>query len=50
MATEPSPTFSHSPGLHKIRDRHGSGWCDFDNDGDLDLHISIGANGGARWA
>ena len=35
-----------STGLHKIRDRHGSGWCDFDNDGDLDLHISIGANGG----
>ena len=35
-----------STGLRKVGDRHGSGWCDFDNDGDLDLHISIGANGG----
>jgi len=36
-----------SLGLRRVGDRHGSGWCDFDNDGDLDLHISIGANGGS---
>ncbi len=33
--------------LQRVRDRHGSGWCDFDNDGDLDLHISTGASGGS---
>jgi ASPIC and UnbV/FG-GAP-like repeat len=33
-------------GLRRVGDRHGSGWCDFDNDGDLDLHISTGASGG----
>ena len=32
--------------LKRILDRHGSGWCDFDNDGDLDLHITTGANHG----
>lgn len=33
-------------GLKRTLDRHGSGWCDYDNDGDLDLHISTGANHG----
>ena len=32
--------------LKRTLDRHGSGWCDFDNDGDLDLHITTGANHG----
>lgn len=35
-----------STGIRLSGDRHGSAWCDFDNDGDLDLHITIGANGG----
>jgi hypothetical protein len=35
-----------STGVRLVGDRHGSAWCDFDNDGDLDLHITIGANGG----
>ena len=47
MAAEPSPTSLTALGLRRVGDRHGSGWCDFDNDGDLDLHISIGANGGS---
>jgi hypothetical protein len=33
-------------GIYERGDRHGSGWCDFDNDGDLDLHITKGANNG----
>ena len=35
-----------STGISNRGDRHGSGWCDFDNDGDLDLHITKGANKG----
>ncbi len=33
-------------GIRRTLDRHGSGWCDFDNDGDLDLHITTGARKG----
>ncbi len=33
-------------GLRAHGDRHGSGWCDFDNDGDLDLHVTFGADKG----
>lgn len=33
-------------GLNPAGDRHGSGWVDFDNDGDLDLSITHGAMGG----
>jgi ASPIC and UnbV/FG-GAP-like repeat len=35
-----------STGLDPRGDRHGNGVCDFDNDGDLDLHITIGAKHG----
>nr|MBA3353702.1 VCBS repeat-containing protein [Blastocatellia bacterium]MBA3571537.1 VCBS repeat-containing protein [Pyrinomonadaceae bacterium] len=33
-------------GIDPRRDRHGSAWVDFDNDGDLDLSITKGANPG----
>ena len=33
-------------GLKAAGDRHGSAWVDFDNDGDLDLSITKGANHG----
>src|SRR6266480_3082034 len=34
-------------GINKpLGDRHGSGWGDFDNDGDLDLFITKGAKKG----
>lgn len=33
-------------GIRRTLDRHGSGWCDFDSDGDLDLHITTGARKG----
>jgi len=33
-------------GLRPAGDRHGSAWVDFDNDGDLDLSITRGAQGG----
>jgi len=36
-----------STGLRRTGDRHGSGWCAFDNDGARDLHTSIGAGGGS---
>lgn len=35
-----------STGLESRGDRHGNGLCDFDNDGDLDLHVTIGAKHG----
>src|SRR5438105_4470043 len=34
-------------GIGKGGDRHGSAWADFDNDGDLDLFITYGAQGGS---
>lgn len=37
--------FFHT-GIRLPGDRHGSAWTDFDNDGDLDLHITIGASRG----
>ncbi len=33
-------------GIRFSADRHGSAWADIDNDGDLDLSITIGANKG----
>ena len=33
-------------GMAAKGDKHGSGWADFDNDGDLDLSITHGARGG----
>jgi hypothetical protein len=33
-------------GLNLRGDRHGAAWADFDNDGDLDLSITKGAQGG----
>src|SRR5438105_9523538 len=33
-------------GIGKGGDRHGSAWADFDNDGDLDLFITYGAQAG----
>jgi hypothetical protein len=38
-----------STGLDHRGDRHGNGVCDFDNDGDLDLHITIGAKHGSAF-
>jgi len=35
-----------STGLDGKGDEHGNGLCDFNNDGNLDLHITIGARGG----
>jgi hypothetical protein len=35
-----------STGLEARGDKHGNGVCDFDNDGNLDLHITIGARHG----
>ncbi|MGI8891022.1 MAG: CRTAC1 family protein [Chthoniobacterales bacterium] len=37
--------FFHT-GIRLPGDRHGSAWVDFDNDGDLDLHVTIGASRG----
>lgn len=34
-------------GISGPGDRHGSAWADYDNDGDLDLSITIGAAGGS---
>ena len=36
-----------STGLDARGDKHGNGLCDYDNDGYLDLHITIGARGGS---
>jgi hypothetical protein len=36
---EPLRIFVQTLGLNPSGDRHGSGWADFDNDGDLDLSI-----------
>jgi FG-GAP-like repeat len=33
-------------GINQFGDKHGSAWVDFDNDGDLDLSITKGADGG----
>ena len=35
-----------STGLDAKGDKHGNGLCDYNNDGNLDLHITIGARGG----
>ena len=35
-----------STGLDGRGDPHGNGLCDFNNDGNLDLHITVGARGG----
>ena len=35
-----------STGLVAQGDKHGNGLCDYNNDGNLDLHITIGAAGG----
>jgi hypothetical protein len=35
-----------STGLVAQGDKHGNGLCDYNNDGNLDLHITIGARGG----
>ena len=35
-----------STGLDAKGDKHGNGLCDYNNDGNLDLHITIGAGGG----
>jgi hypothetical protein len=46
---EPLRIFVQTLGLNPSGDRHGSGWADFDNDGDLDLSVTQGARGGHSY-
>ena len=38
-----------STGLKGSGDKHGNGLCDFDNDGNLDFHITTGAKHGTTF-